>query len=117
MRLGRFLEFLESPVPRVIILLALTAVFVAVAAYVISSLRRGFRDRGADASDLMTNFRELHNRGELSDEEYRTIKASLAERMRRQLDVEAPKLDIEQPKFDIKEPKLESSGQDTKGDD
>jgi hypothetical protein len=33
----------------------------------------------------MTNFRELHAQGELSDEEYRTIKAVLAERFEQEL--------------------------------
>ncbi len=31
-----------------------------------------------DASELLTKFRELHVRGGLSDEEYRTIKTKLA---------------------------------------
>ncbi|WP_146591908.1 hypothetical protein [Posidoniimonas polymericola] len=30
------------------------------------------------ASDMLTNFRELHSQGGLSDEEYRTIKTTLA---------------------------------------
>lgn len=108
MRWGRFLDYLGNPAPKAVFWLALTAVLVAVAAYVISSLRRTFRDRRPDASNLMTNFRELHSRGQLSDEEYRTIKASLAERLRRQLDT---------TQVDTKQPRLERSDQDTEGDD
>jgi len=46
------------------------------------SLARKFRDRAVDdtpsSSDLLSNFRELHEEGGLSDEEFRTIKAKLA---------------------------------------
>ena len=31
--------------------------------------------------DMLTNFRDLHAKGELSDEEYRTIKNTLAEQL------------------------------------
>ena len=46
------------------------------------SLARRFRDRNVEdnsgSSDLLSNFRELHERGGLSDEEFRTIKTKLA---------------------------------------
>jgi uncharacterized membrane protein len=35
-----------------------------------------------DPDELMTNFRELYDRGGLSDEEFRTIKAKLARQTR-----------------------------------
>ena len=60
---------------------ALTAVVLAVA--------RRFRDRSAedrlDPNQLLSNFRELYERGGLSDEEFRTIKAQLADRMQREV--------------------------------
>jgi uncharacterized membrane protein len=37
------------------------------------------------ASDLLTNFRESHSRGELSDEEFRTIKTLLKTRLEDEL--------------------------------
>ncbi len=37
------------------------------------------------ASELMSNFRELHSQGGLSDEEYRTIKAMLAQQVENEL--------------------------------
>ena len=39
---------------------------------------RWCRRRPTDASELLTKFRELHVRGSLSDDEYRTIKTKLA---------------------------------------
>lgn len=52
-------------------------------------LLRRFRDGDADGqqstSDLISNFRELHLQGELNDEEYRTIKTRLSERLQQEL--------------------------------
>lgn len=107
MRWAQFIEFLDRPAPKIVIGIALVAVLCAIGAYGIGRVRRALRDGGPDASDLMTNFRELHSRGELSDEEYRTIKATLAERLRRQLD---------SPPAEPPE-KLEASRQDTEEDD
>ena len=106
---GSFLEYLERhPAPRVVMWIELAGVLCAVGVYAIVALRRAFRESAPDASELITNFRDLHGRGELSDEEYRTIKATLAERLRRQLD---------RPQLDKPVPKLESFQQDTEGDD
>ena len=61
--------------------LFLLAVVCAVTGVGMALVRR-WRDRvGRDATsshETMTNFRELHARGGLSDEEYRTIKSKLA---------------------------------------
>jgi hypothetical protein len=57
------------------------AVIFALSALAILALRkwRGSAFEGQqDASDLLTKFRELHGRGGLSDDEYRTIKTKLA---------------------------------------
>ena len=37
------------------------------------------------ASELLTKFREMHSRGVLSDEEFRTIKTTLTERLQSEL--------------------------------
>jgi hypothetical protein len=63
------------------------AVIFALSALAVIALRR-WRD-GAykgqpGANELLTKFRELHGRGSLSDDEYRTIKTKLA----RQVDAE-----------------------------
>jgi hypothetical protein len=63
------------------ILLLLTAVG--------ASLVRRFRGRAEEdrkpMSDLLTKFREMESRGELSDAEYRTIKTVLAVPVREEL--------------------------------
>lgn len=53
---------------------ALTALAVATA----RRFRGGAADDRSEASEMLTKFREIHSRGGLSDEEYRTIKTKLA---------------------------------------
>ena len=52
-------------------------------------LVRKWRDRASRAdgtsSEIMANFRDLHDRGGLSDEEFRTIKAKLASSVKAEL--------------------------------
>jgi len=36
-------------------------------------------------SELLTNFREMHSKGELTDEEFRTIKAKLSIKLKEEL--------------------------------
>jgi uncharacterized membrane protein len=78
-------EFLGSPLASVVFLVALTAALVAAAVYVIARVRAGINRKEPPASEWLTNFKELHAKGELSDEEYRTIKAMLAERLQREV--------------------------------
>ena len=60
---------------------ALTAIVLAVA--------RRFRGQAVrdklDRHQMMSNFRELYDRGGLSDEEFRTIKAKLASELKAEL--------------------------------
>ena len=64
------------------------AVIFALLALAVAALRR-FRGDAADdrptASELLTKFRELHARGGLSDDEYRTIKTKLATQLQTEL--------------------------------
>ena len=79
------IDLFERSEARLAILAAAVAVLIAVGIYVVAKVRRSFMESGPGAGDLITNFRELHSRGELSDEEYRNIKATLAARLQRQL--------------------------------
>ena len=63
------------------------AVIFALSALAMIALRRwrgSAYETQLKPSELLTKFRELHGRGTLSDDEYRTIKTTLA----RQLDAE-----------------------------
>jgi hypothetical protein len=73
-------EFLSHPL--FLAILGLT-VLVAISARAILWLRRWRGDSANDqlsASELLTKFREMHRRGSLSADEYRTIKTKLATR-------------------------------------
>jgi uncharacterized membrane protein len=66
-------------------LLVAMALLVMTALYVIRKIRSKTLQQELSASDLLSNFRELHDRGELTDAEFRTIKATLAARLQQEL--------------------------------
>ena len=69
----------------VIVLLAALGMLIAVGVYLVSRFR-GTKEQGRlPPSELLSKFRQMHSQGELSDEEYRTIKAMLAERFQQEL--------------------------------
>lgn len=75
----------EPSVQRSVLLVAALAILVLVLVYVIGRIRAGMTEEDGEASDLLTNFREMHAKGELSDQEFRTIKKQLSARMQREL--------------------------------
>ena len=64
---------------------AVCASGVAVAVYVIGKVRALSAQQEPSASDLISNFRESHSKGELTDEEFREIKTNLAARLQDEL--------------------------------
>lgn len=72
-------------VQQLIISAAILASLVAVGTYVFGKVRTGAVQKEPPASELLTKFRELHSRGVLSDEEFRTIKTTLTERLQDEL--------------------------------
>lgn len=62
---------------------AVTAVLIVV--YAVTLLKKKSNRNAQSASDLLTNFREMHAQGGLSDEEYRTIKSRLTSRVHAEL--------------------------------
>jgi 5-bromo-4-chloroindolyl phosphate hydrolysis protein len=78
-------DFLSSPLASVVFLFALTGVLIAIGIFVISKVRAGIHDRELDASEHLTDFRDLYERGELDEQEYKTIKANLSTRLQKEL--------------------------------
>ena len=72
-------------VQQLIICAAILAILVAVGSYVVGKVRKGAVQKEPPASELLTKFREMHSRGQLSDEEFRTIKTTLTERLQDEL--------------------------------
>lgn len=79
------LEFLQTAAAQLIVVVAVGAALVVAGLYVIGRYRRMLREKPPSANDLLANFRELHAKGELSDEEFRTIKSMLADRLLQEL--------------------------------
>ena len=78
-------EYLSNPWVMLVALSALVAVLVAGGLYAIGKVREENDRKEPPASEWLTKFKELHAQGELSDEEYRTIKAMLTDRLQREL--------------------------------
>ena len=68
-------------------LLLFAAIFVitAIGIVIVRRYRGSEADDMSQSSEMMSKFRELHLQGGLSDEEFRTIKAKLAEELKAEL--------------------------------
>jgi len=64
---------------------AALAVLVAIGIYLAGRFHPKAAQKEPTASELLTKFREMHSRGVLDDEEFRTIKTKLTERLRTEL--------------------------------
>lgn len=64
---------------------AALAILVAIGIYWAGTIRPKAVQKEPTASELLTKFREMHSRGVLSDEEFRTIKTTLTERLQTEL--------------------------------
>lgn len=74
-------EFLATPEAQLVIWTAILASLLALGIYVIGKFRPGEEEDRFGTSDLITNFRELHALGQLTEDEFRTIKTKLAGRL------------------------------------
>lgn len=78
-------DFLETQAAQLIIWLAVLAMLTVLAVYVVRSWRESSGDDQISVNDLLSNYREMHSRGEISDEEFRTIKTALKEKLQQEL--------------------------------
>jgi uncharacterized membrane protein len=75
----------DSTAGALILWLAVLAVLVAVAGYVIGKIRPGPVQEEPIASYWLTKYRELHAQGVLTDKEFQTIKSVLAKQFQQEL--------------------------------
>ncbi len=78
-------RLLDAGAEQLVIWLAILAALVAVAFYVIDKVRSAPAQSEPLTHEMMAKFREMHSRGELSDEEFRTIKTTLAVELQEEL--------------------------------
>lgn len=64
--------------PRLIAAFMALGIFCAVAWYILSKLRAGWKNEEIEPSEMMSQFSDLYDSGELTPEEYRAIKQRLA---------------------------------------
>ena len=74
-------EFLATPAAKAVIWVAILMVMMAVGYYLVRRFRDRIDEDRQTASDLLTNFREMHHEGDISDTEFRTIKTVLGQEL------------------------------------
>jgi uncharacterized membrane protein len=78
-------EFFSDPLLRAALWFAAIFALLALAVAVVRRWRGGSADDQPTSSELLTKFRDLHVRGTLSEDEYRTIKTKLATQLEAKL--------------------------------
>jgi len=73
------------PLAQALLMLAAIFAFLSLGFFVARRLRDRKDDDRPVPDNLLTKFRELHGKGELSDEEFRTIKTKLASQFQSEL--------------------------------
>ena len=79
------IQFLSQPLAQAVILFTVTLILIALGVYIVGRLRGSVADDSEGPSGQLSNFREMHERGEVSDEEFREIKTQLANKMQAEL--------------------------------
>jgi uncharacterized membrane protein len=82
---GFMQRLLEAEPEQLVLWIAGLAMLLAVVIYVIDKVRATPAQHEPAASEMISKFRESHSRGELSDEEFRTIKTTLQAQLREEL--------------------------------
>lgn len=72
-------EFLNTSSAQAVIWGTVGLILVVVGFYVVRSLAENTGENTSDASELLSNFRELKEQGDISEAEFRTIKTVLGE--------------------------------------
>jgi uncharacterized membrane protein len=75
------LNFLSGSVGQSVIWVTTGIILLLVGVWVVRRFRGRIDDDQLPTRDLLTNFRELHQAGEISDEEFRTIKTRLGAKL------------------------------------
>jgi uncharacterized membrane protein len=78
-------ELFRHPLSQAALWFAVIIALLALAILVVRKWRGDAADDRPKASELLTKFRELHLRGGLSDDEFRTIKTKLAPQIEAEL--------------------------------
>ena len=78
-------HFLMSTPAQLMIWLSVLAILVVIGGYMVGRFRGRADDVQQSANDLLTNFREMHHRGDIADTEFRNIKTVLGVKLQQEL--------------------------------
>lgn len=78
-------EFLQTPLARLVLAGTALAVLALIAWWFIKGMREEMQDEGPSAGDLLDQFRDLRDQGELSPEEFKKIKSRLGGQLREEV--------------------------------
>jgi hypothetical protein len=84
-RLRQFADFLQTPLAQIIGSVTMLLVLLVVAYYIVRRFRDRAREDQPTSNELLTNFREMHHEGDISDAEFRVIKSVLGGKLRQEL--------------------------------
>ena len=79
------LEFPRIPLAQALLILGVGVALLAGLVYVARRFRDDDGDDRSHVDNVLTKFRDLHSKGVLSDEEFRTIKTKLADQLQVEL--------------------------------
>lgn len=86
-----FIDYLQQPVPQAVIWVTILLVMSMLGFYLVQKFRDQSGEDQLTASELLTNFREMNQEGDIDDGEFRTIKTVLAPRLQEE---NAPEAEI-----------------------
>jgi uncharacterized membrane protein len=78
-------EFLTTTTAKAVLWVGVLMVMLAMGYYLVRRFRDRIDDDRQSASDLLTNFREMHHEGDISETEFRTIKTVLGRKLQGEL--------------------------------
>lgn len=78
-------EFLQTPLARLILAGTVLAILALIAWWFIKGMREEMQDEGPSAGDLLDQFRDLRDQGELSPDEFKKIKSRLGGQLREEV--------------------------------
>lgn len=78
-------EFLQTPLARLVVAGTVLAILALIAWWFIKGVREEMQDEGPSAGDLLDQFRDLRDQGELSPEEFKKIKSRLGSQLREEV--------------------------------
>ncbi len=90
-------DLTSAPVLQTGALLLILCVLIAVAFYLVSSFRDYAAQDTEDAQEALANLQEMHRKGDISDEEFRTIQANTHRQPVREVVIDSAPMGDESP--------------------